>query len=38
MSRTKHKTRKMTHEEDLRPDKIYKRLNKQMMLKEYELA
>lgn len=38
MSRTKHKTRKVIHDDEPRPDKIYKRLNKQMMLKEYELA
>jgi hypothetical protein len=37
MSHTKHKSRKVIHDEP-RPDKIYKRLNKQLMLKEYELA
>jgi hypothetical protein len=37
MSRTKHKTHKLSHDEP-RPDKIYKRLNKQLILKEYELV
>lgn len=37
MSRTKHKTHKIMHDEP-RPDRIYKRPSKQLMLKEYELA
>lgn len=38
MSRTRYRNRNSSLTDELRPDKSYKRLKKQMLEKEYELA
>ena len=38
MSRTRSRNRSSSFSDELRPDKSYKRLNKHILQKEYELA